>query len=156
MLYFPAFMPCFLFGCCCACRFLQKAIWESVPYVCFWHKAVCRLCVCHYTSKNLRRRRYACFLQCKPHDLYGFFDHPLYFLELTLGPNARTPPDYLQNIIDPIPFWSDYRNYTMLRVNAWLQFLSLGSSYYVHAVVWQFLSFTGLWVFTAHLPHFSR
>lgn len=69
--------------------------------------------------------------------------NPLYYLELTFGPNARRPPDYLCEIVEPIMHWSDIRTYTVLRVNALLHLIS-GGYYSVHAVFFAFFSFTGL------------
>ena len=69
--------------------------------------------------------------------------NPLYFLEIEFGPNARIPPDYLCDIIEPIMYWSDWRTFTVLRVNALLHFLSFGY-YGVHAVFFAFFSMTGL------------
>lgn len=69
--------------------------------------------------------------------------NPLYFLEIEFGPNARTPPDYLCEIIEPIMHWSDWRTYTVLRINALIHFLSFGY-YGVHAVFFAFFSMTGL------------
>lgn len=69
--------------------------------------------------------------------------NPLYYLELTFGPNARRPPDYLCEIIEPIMHWSDIRTYTVLRVNALLHLIS-GGYYSVHAVFFAFFSLIGL------------
>ncbi len=87
-------------------------------------------------------------------DTWSFFDsgrmiydtifiNPWYYIELTFGPNARIPPYYLCEILEPIPFWSDVRTYSMLRINALLHLIS-GGYYYVHVVFWAFFSFCGL------------
>ena len=73
----------------------------------------------------------------------SFYENPLYFLELALGPNARKPPDYLCDIIENLNHWIDTRTYTLLRVNAFIHFISLGY-YYIHAVFFAFFSFIGL------------
>ena len=69
--------------------------------------------------------------------------NPLYYLELTFGPNARRPPDYLCEIVEPIMHWSDIRTYTVLRVNALLHLIS-GGYYSVHAVFFAFFRLRGL------------
>lgn len=69
--------------------------------------------------------------------------NPLYYLELTFLPNARRPPDYLCEIIEPIMHWSDLRTYTILRINALIHLIS-GGYYSVHALFFAFFSFVGL------------
>jgi hypothetical protein len=71
------------------------------------------------------------------------FINPLYYLELVFGPNARRPPDYLCEIVEPIMHWSDVRTYTVLRVNALVHLVS-GGYYGVHAVFFAFFSYIGL------------
>lgn len=89
----------------------------------------------------------------------SFFIHPLYFLELTFGPNVRPVPDYLKAIVEPIRSWSDVRTYTVLRVNALIHFFS-GGYYYVHAVFFAFFSMIGLValfrVFYALYPQYRK
>lgn len=72
----------------------------------------------------------------------SLFINPLYYLELTFLPNARTPPDYLYDIIYPIAGWNDVRTYTIYRINAILHLIS-GGYYYVHAVFFAFFSYVG-------------
>lgn len=83
------------------------------------------------------------------------FEDPLFFLELTFFPNARIPPQHLNEIIDTIPSWSDVRSYTAIRFNALAHLVSF-HVYPTHALFGTFMSFTGLMAlyktFTAYFP----
>lgn len=85
--------------------------------------------------------------------------NPLYFLELTFAPNNRIPPEYLTEIVETIPSWSDVRSYTAIRFNALAHLISF-HSYPVHALFGTFLSFIGLTAlyktFAAYFPHRAK
>ncbi|MEZ4884809.1 MAG: glycosyltransferase family 39 protein [Chitinophagales bacterium] len=78
------------------------------------------------------------------HTIYtSLFENPLYFLELVFGPINRPIPNYLAGYIDAIVGWTDWRYYSVLRIDALIQ-LFAGNYYSVHVVFWAFLSFIGI------------
>lgn len=84
----------------------------------------------------------------------SFFENPLYFLRLTLGPNGGPEPEHLKHILAPLA-WSDGRAYMMLRINAFIHFFS-GGSYNVHVVFWCFFSLFGLvGIYRTLIPYFQ-
>ncbi len=79
----------------------------------------------------------------QPRLIYNtLYVNPLYYLELVFGPNAYKPPSYLYEYVLPLDAWSDVRTYTIYRISALIHLISDGN-YYIHAVIWGFLSFTG-------------
>lgn len=85
--------------------------------------------------------------------------NPLYFLELTFGPNARKPPEHLASIIENIPAWNDVRTYMVIRVNALVHLVSF-HYYSVHVILGAFMGFVGLQglynTFTHFFPHKAK
>lgn len=73
----------------------------------------------------------------------SFFDHPSYFFELIFGPINRPIPDYLFVYIDTIAGWTDWRYYSVLRVDAVIHIVA-GNYYSTHVLFWAFLSFIGV------------
>jgi hypothetical protein len=66
-----------------------------------------------------------------------------YYLHLTFGPNDYLPePDHLCAYIDPMGFWYDQGNYTMVRINAIFRLFSFGHAS-LHYIFFSMLSFVG-------------
>ena len=72
-----------------------------------------------------------------------FYDNPLHFLSLTFCPTTDPPAPHLAAVAEQVNGWCDMRFYSMLRINAYIHFFSMGN-YNIHAIFWAFLSFTGL------------
>jgi len=73
----------------------------------------------------------------------SFFESPIYFFELLLGPINRPIPNYLAAYVDAIVGWTDWRYYSVLRVESLIHLVG-GNYYSVHVVFWAFLSFIGI------------
>lgn len=73
----------------------------------------------------------------------SFFENPAYFFELLLGPINRPIPDYLAAYVDAVVGWTDWRYYSVLRVESVIHLIA-GNHYSVHVVFWAFLSFVGI------------
>jgi hypothetical protein len=66
-----------------------------------------------------------------------------YYIHLTFGPNDYLPePDHLCAYIDPMGFWYDQGNYTMVRINSIFRLFSFGYSS-LHYIFFSMLSFVG-------------
>lgn len=67
----------------------------------------------------------------------------LYYLQLVFGRNDILPePEHLCPYIDPMGFWYDQGNYTMVRINAFFRLFSFGFSG-LHHLFFALLSFVG-------------
>jgi hypothetical protein len=106
-------------------------------------------------------------------DTFKFFDdskimfsvlheHPTWFFRMLTGIDDKAPYllpyyDEMHNWYNKAVIFNDYR--FQIRFNAFLHFFSLGY-YYVHAVIYCFLSFIGLTallkLFIIYLPHYKR
>lgn len=106
-------------------------------------------------------------------DTFKFFDdskimfsvlheHPTWFFRMITGIDDKAPYllpyyDQMHNWYNKAVIFNDYR--FQIRLNAFLRFFSLGH-YYVHAVIYCFLSFIGLTallkLFILYLPQFKR
>lgn len=70
---------------------------------------------------------------------------PLTYLELVFGKNDYTPvPQHLIYYTDNTSYWFDVSNYFLVRINALIRLISFGV-YNVHAIIFAFLSFIGLY-----------
>jgi hypothetical protein len=66
-----------------------------------------------------------------------------YYLQLTFGRNDYLPePDHLCSYIDPMGFWYDQGNYTMVRINAIFRLFSFGIPV-LHYIFFSMISFVG-------------
>ncbi len=78
------------------------------------------------------------------HTVYeSFFDHPAYFVELVFGGINRPIPPYLASYVEDIVGWTDWRYYSVLRVDALIHLIA-GNYYSVHVLFWAFLSYVGI------------
>ncbi len=78
--------------------------------------------------------------------VYGALkSNPLIYLQLALGANDFKPvPQHLLMYTDNMHFWFDKANYFLVRLNALIRLFSFGI-YNVHAIVFSFLSFIGIY-----------
>jgi len=73
----------------------------------------------------------------------SFFDNPLYYLQLTFGPNGGSIPEHLRSYIEAMGHWGYTGDYMVVRFNALIQLVS-GGSYFVHIIFIAFVSLLGL------------
>ncbi len=72
-----------------------------------------------------------------------FHQSPIEFFKLTILPRPSALPEKWTKIADIIPYWHQSSGYTMIRLQAILNFFSFGN-YPVHIVFWNFFSTIGL------------
>lgn len=78
------------------------------------------------------------------------------YLRLVFGPNGFKPvPEEFLAYTDPSRYWWDGSEYLLIRINTFLRLFSFGN-YYVHLVIWNFLSILGIGYifrfFGEHIP----
>lgn len=82
----------------------------------------------------------------------AFKESPWLFFKMILGPSGFRPiPDGFEPYVDASKYWWDSSQFLLIRFHAFLRLFTFGN-YYVHVIIWNFLSIIGL----AGILHFMQ